>query len=91
LDGSKRFTLAPAYDVLPMMYRPADSTILPRTFEPPAAIPGAPNEWTSALDGACLFWNNVKAEPQISEGFRLICSENYEAIKRLYSGPRMLF
>jgi hypothetical protein len=91
LDGSKRFTLAPAYDVLPMMYRPVDSTVLPRNFAPPAAIPGAPSEWTSALDCACLFWENVKAETRISEEFRLICSENYEAIKRLYSGPRMLF
>jgi HipA-like C-terminal domain len=89
-DDSKRFNLAPAYDVLPMLYRPMDGAVPTRVYAPPAAIPGAPREWSSALDCARLFWDRVKGDVRISEGFRLICSENYDAILRLYSGLRLI-
>lgn len=89
-DGGKRFNLAPAYDVLPMLYRPMDGSVPTRVFTPPAAIPGAPREWSSALDCACLFWERVKDDARISEGFRLICSENHSAMLRLYSGPKII-
>jgi HipA-like C-terminal domain len=89
VDGSRSCTLAPAYDVLPMMYRPIDGAVPTRLFAPPAAISGAPNEWTSALDCARLFWDRIKIDIRISNEFRLICSENYEAIQQLYSGPRL--
>jgi hypothetical protein len=89
-DGSNRLNLAPAYDVLPMLYRPMDGAVPTRVYTPPAAIPGAPHEWSSALDCACLFWGRVKGDARISEGFRLICSENHDAILRLYSGPRLI-
>lgn len=90
VDGSNGFHLAPAYDVLPMLYRPMDGGVPARVFTPPAAIPGAPNEWTSALDCARLFWDRVKGDVRISAGFRSICSENHDAILRLYSGPRLI-
>jgi hypothetical protein len=89
VDGGKKFRLAPAYDVLPMLYRPADGAAPSRTFTPPAAIAGAPGEWASALDCAALFWKRVKEDPRISEGFRSICSENHDAVLRLYGGPRL--
>ena len=89
VDGSKRFTLAPAYDVLPMVYRPMDGAVPTRAFTPPAVIPGAPNEWFSALECASLFWDRTKTDVRISEEFRMICSENYNAVKGLYVGPRL--
>ena len=89
VDGTKKFNLTPAYDVLPMFYRPMDGSVPTRIFTPPAAVPGAPNEWSAALDCASLFWDRVKADVRISEGFRSICSENHGAILRLYSGPRL--
>lgn len=89
VDGSKRFNLAPAYDVLPMLYRPMDGSVPTHMFTPPAAIPGAPNEWSSALECAGIFWDRVKVDNRISEGFRLICTENHGAVLRLHTGPRL--
>ena len=89
VDGSKQFTLAPAYDVLPMVYRPMDGEIPTRLFTPPSVITGAPNEWPSALEYASLFWDRTKSDVHISEEFRMICSENHNAVQGLYVGPRL--
>ena len=88
-DGSKEFTLAPAYDVLPMVYRPMDGAVPTRPLTLPAVIPGAPNEWSPALESACLFWERTKSDIRISEGFRMICSGNHTKVKGLYDGPRL--
>ena len=88
-DGSKEFTLAPAYDVLPMVYRPMDGAVPTRPLTLPAVIPGAPNEWSSALESAFLFWERTKSDIRISEGFRMICSGNHTKVKGLYDGPRL--
>jgi len=89
-EGSKRFSLAPAYDLLPMLYRPMDGAAPARNFTPPAAVPGAPQEWVAAFDGACLFWGRVQADTRISESFRLVCAENLAAVERLKMAPRLL-
>lgn len=89
-EGSKRFSLAPAYDLLPMLYRPLDGAAPARTFAPPAAVPGARREWGAALDGACLFWVRVQADTRISESFRRICTENLATLERLKTAPRLL-
>ena len=89
-EGSKRFSLAPAYDLLPMLYRPMDGAAPVRNFTPPAAVPGAPQEWSVALDYACLFWSHVQADTRISEPFRWICAENLAAVERLKMAPRLL-
>lgn len=89
-DDGKRYTLAPAYDVLPMFYRPMDGALPSRPFAPPAVIPGAPGEWATALECANLFWDRAKIDVRISEGFRMICSESHNAVQRLYNGPRLL-
>lgn len=89
-EGSKQFSLAPAYDLLPMLYRPMDGAAPTRNFTPPAAVPGAPLEWSAALDCACLFWGRVQTDPRISESFRLVCTANLAAVERLKSAPRLL-
>lgn len=89
-DDGKRFQLAPAYDVLPMFYRPMDGAVPVPVFTPPAAIHGASREWAAALDCARIFWDRVRTDVRISESFRLICSENHDAIMRLFGGPRLI-
>jgi hypothetical protein len=89
-EGSKRFSLAPAYDLLPMLYRPMDGSAPVRNFMPPAAVPGAPRQWVAALDCACLFWGRVQADTRISAPFRLVCAENLAAVERLKMAPRLL-
>jgi len=89
LDGSRLYKLAPAYDVLPMVYRPVDGAVPSRPLTVPAVVPGAPNEWPSALESAGQFWNHTKSDIRISEEFRAICSENYTIVNELRAGPRL--
>jgi hypothetical protein len=89
LDGSRRYTLAPAYDVLPMVYRPVDGAVPSRPLTVPMVVSGAPNEWSSALESAGQFWNQTTSDIRISEEFRAICSANYAIVKELQAGPRL--
>ncbi|WP_277057795.1 type II toxin-antitoxin system HipA family toxin YjjJ [Trichlorobacter lovleyi] len=89
-DGSKRFSLAPAYDLLPMLYRPMDGAAPVRNFTPPAAVPGAHQEWVAAFECACQFWDRVRVDTRISEPFRRICAENLATLERLKTAPRLL-
>ena len=84
------FRLAPAYDMLPMLYRPLDGALLTRNFTPPAFAPGAPEAYTSALPHALLFWERAAEESCISEEFRNICRSNLEKLHGLGSGPRLV-
>jgi hypothetical protein len=90
LDGSRLYTLAPAYDVLPMVYRPVDGAVPSRPLTVPAVVSGAPNEWSSALESACQFWDQTRSDIHISEEFRAICSANYAIVNELRAGPRLL-
>lgn len=89
LDGGRLYRLAPAYDVLPMVYRPADGAVPSRPLTVPAVAPGAPNEWPSALESASRFWNQTKSDIRISEEFRMMCLENHNIVNALYAGPRL--
>ncbi|NVO01053.1 MAG: type II toxin-antitoxin system HipA family toxin YjjJ [Geobacteraceae bacterium] len=89
LDGSRLNRLAPAYDLLPMFYRPMDGAAPSRPLTLPAVVPGAPNEWPSALASACQFWSRTKSDLRISEKFRVICAENCKMANGLSAGPRL--
>jgi len=90
VDGSKLFTLAPAYDMLPMIYRPADGAAHASPIDPTPASPGAPEEWLAALKCAVLFWERAGEDPRISSGFRQLCLANRSVVQRLLDGPRLL-
>lgn len=89
VDGRSRYTLAPAYDMLPMLYRPRDEVTYP-VFTPPAAAPSAPGEWEAALHWAGIFWERACGDNRISEEFRGICRANLDLVRRLSSGPRLI-
>lgn len=89
-EEDKRFVLAPAYDQLPMLYRPMDGVTLLPTFIPPVAAPAASGEWPAALNSACRFWDCVQVDDRISEPFRRVCAENLALLERLKTGPRLL-
>lgn len=88
-DGRRRFGLAPAYDVLPMYYRPRDSRVPDGIFNPPLPTPGAARAWDSALAAACMFWERVSQDERISQPFRVICAGNLRQVLALRSGPRL--
>jgi hypothetical protein len=85
-----RFSLRPAYDMLPMFYRPMDGVAHTRSFSPPAFSTAASGEWDLALRSAITFWERVGGDLRISEGFRQICRENLEIVRALQSGPRLV-
>ena len=87
-DG-RRFDLAPAYDVLPMYYRPRDSRVPDALFNPPLTAPGAAHAWDSALAAASTFWERVSRDERISQPFREICAGNLRQVLALQSGPRL--
>jgi hypothetical protein len=73
-DGpaSKRFTLAPCYDMLPMRFAPTAQGLRP--VQVPAVLPKADllSVWPQALELASEFWQRVRADQAISRGFMQI-------------------
>lgn len=88
-EGRRRFDLAPAYDILPMHYRPRDSRVPGGKFNPPSSTPRAARAWDSALAAACIFWERVSRDERISQPFREICAGNLRQVLDLRNGPRL--
>ena len=88
-DDREVFRLAPAYDVLPMVYRPADGTMQSRPLVPPAVDPGCAAEWDSTVACAVRFWERAADDARISPAFRSLCRENLQVTRRLCEGPRL--
>ncbi len=81
---SRRFSLAPAYDMLPMRYRPRDEDPMPEPgFEPPAPHAAVLDAWAAAVPAAMLYWERVATDPEISAGFRRIAERNREGVQAM--------
>jgi DNA-binding CsgD family transcriptional regulator len=85
-----RYRLLPAYDMLPMFYRPMDGAAPVKTFRPPAFSTAASGAWDSALGAAAVFWERAGADLRISQDFRLICRANLKVVRGLETGPRLV-
>lgn len=65
------FTLAPAYDMLPMLWAPGPQGELgERNFSPRPPLPAAAAEWREMLGLAREFWQRVARDERISRNFR---------------------
>jgi hypothetical protein len=83
LSLGRRLSLAPIYDMLPMMYAPAAGEELPdRSFE--TALPDAGNLsiWNSMAEAAEGYWRQVASHPLISAEFAVRALQNAETILR---------
>ena len=70
-------SVAPAYDMLPMLYAPlAGGEVAPRSFEPPLPLPPQRAVWTTACSAALSFWTRASQDLRIGEDFRRICESN---------------
>jgi hypothetical protein len=69
-DGN--WALAPAYDMLPMIYAPTAGEIVERPFEPATLGPPvqALRQWGEARALALRYWQTVAGEARISDEFR---------------------
>ena len=84
-DGNLAFlpdmTLAPAYDMLPMLYAPqAGVEITERQFTPALPLPKEQLTWQIAAKAAQLFWQRAENDHRISATFRKICATNAQHI-----------
>lgn len=83
LDKQRPLSLAPSYDMLPMLYRPDQEGGLPeRQFCPPPPPPEALPFWAPASAMAENFWLQASASPLISEPFQRIAAGNADQITR---------
>lgn len=83
LTRDRPLRLAPAYDMLPMLYRPGSEGALPdRAFSPPPPVPEAMGAWSRALDLAMAYWDRVANSELISPEFRIIAQTNHDTLLR---------
>jgi hypothetical protein len=76
-------SLAPVYDMLPMMYAPVGGEEPPKThFEPP--LPSAANLdiWPAIAERAERYWREVAEDERISRAFASLAAKNANAIAR---------
>lgn len=79
-----RLRLAPAYDLLPMLYAPLPGGELPvRDFTPPLPPPSQWPLWQTAAQAALSFWARAAAEPRLSPPFRARCALNGQQLRDL--------
>ena len=76
------WVLAPAYDMLPMLYAPVGGELVARNFAERPLQPTAATlpEWPRALALARSFWAAAAADVRISAGFRQIAASNLSHI-----------
>jgi hypothetical protein len=84
LGDSLPFRLAPAYDMLPMLWSPGpQGEISERTFAPAPPLPGNEENWRAAAGWAADFWSRATESPDLSNPFRQIARDAAETLRRL--------
>lgn len=78
------WVLAPAYDMLPMLYAPVGGELVQRKLADRALQPTAATlpEWPQALALAVSFWSAASTDDRISSGFRQVAADNLDHIRR---------
>jgi hypothetical protein len=75
--------MAPAYDMLPMLYAPQRGVELPPgNFAPRLPLPAERDDWQEAATAADEFWSRAADDVRISAEFRAICATNLQAVRK---------
>jgi hypothetical protein len=78
-----RLTIAPAYDMLPMMHGPlAGGEVPARGFDMTNNLPRPEDRtaWQQALAAAQIFWQQVLVDARISEGFKQVARQHAQQL-----------
>lgn len=89
-EESRRFDLAPAYDILPMLYRPQEGQLELPQFNPGDFAPVDASIWESVTHWAAVFWDRCASDERISKVFRQICADNARKVTSMNMGPRLI-
>ena len=85
------FSLAPAYDMVPMLYAPgAQGDLGERTLSRRPPLPRIAAVWAEAAVAAADFWRRVTADERISADFRAIaayCADQIDRLRDRYRCP----
>lgn len=84
--GRSRFRLAPAYDMLPMYYRPREGEELNWGVYNIVSA----GTWPDMHEAAKSFWLDASMDTRISEPFRATCRANLEQLALFDSAPRII-
>ena len=82
-DG--RFSLAPVYDMLPMLFAPQNDQIIPHAFAPADPVADTMSVYLRARALAEQFWGRLSADNRVSKEFRAIavtCADTLAALPR---------
>lgn len=79
-----RLTVAPVYDMLPMLYAPQRGVEIPtRAYAPKLPLPAQREPWQQAAQAAVAFWQAAAGDERISAGFRETCEANEAHLRSL--------
>jgi len=65
--------LAPAYDMLPMIFAPQGTNIVERRFEPQPPTAASFDVWSDAARHAVAYWSRLEGLNELSPGFQELC------------------
>jgi hypothetical protein len=75
--------LAPAYDMLPMLYAPQRGVELPPVnFVPRLPVPAERDAWQDAATAVDQFWSRAANDARISAQFQAICVDNLNKVRK---------
>ena len=70
LDDARLFRVAPAYDMLPMVWSPSvQGEVVVRELVPRPPLPGAAGTWGEVAAWAVEFWRRVVEDAAVSAEF----------------------
>lgn len=77
------FELAPAYDMLPMLFAPQDGQIVQRTFDPSGPTAASLAVWPRALALAVQYWMRLCEELRLSGAFRVLAAQCLDTVRAM--------
>ena len=76
-------SVAPTYDMLPMVYAPQRGVELPPVnFAPRLPLPAEREAWQRAAGAADRLWSRAADDGRISAEFRAICADNLRTVRK---------
>ncbi|HYO51366.1 type II toxin-antitoxin system HipA family toxin YjjJ [Archangium sp.] len=84
LEGAEgTLRLAPAYDMLPMLFAPSGTTVVDRPFEPAPPTADTLDVWPDAARSAHAFWTRVVDCTALGGDFRALARQCRNALEAL--------
>ncbi len=80
-DHDGPLTLAPVYDMLPMLFAPHDGQLVPRAYSPPPARAAWLAQWALARRLAESYWDALARSADLSADFRELCAQCLAALR----------